>query len=371
MIIIFTSNTDGGIVQLAIQLTSELEKINVPCRCFLPRGAVGIIPESKQKCFRYYERFRAISQYDKRVTELADILQTEEPNIIWYVDSSILSAELCICLSRKMKKSVLQLFTVHDPTQDHPTNQKVTMRARMKRILFRKMQSSAFDICDNIVLLSPESTNQFRKTYPKYSDKAIVFNLGAHIPDVEEKRPIECVEVNAPYILFFGRIDRYKGLNNLLCAFINRRNKQLKLVVAGKGKLSDEEEQIADKMHNVLLLNRYIKDEEQIWLFRHAKALVLPYIEASQSGIIPIAYKFGVPVITTNIPGLTQFVEHRKTGMICNSVEDITDAIDCLDSYAGDMRESCLNYYNDNLAWERSIRGLLSKLNYVLEAANE
>lgn len=369
MIVVFTSNIDGGIVQFAIQLTTELLKNKISCKCFIPKEAVGMIPQSISDNIVRYKKFKAVSQTDRRIHELANQIIANEPSLIWYIDSSILSAEICSQLAKEKNKNFSQLFTVHDPSQDHPTN-KISMHDRLKRVLVRKRRKIAFEKSDKIVTLSPESGRQFRKIFPKYRDKEIVFNLGAHIPDADEQKPDECTELDDSYILFFGRIDKYKGIENLLCAFNNRKNSQQRLVIAGKGDLTEKEEELANITNNLVLINRYIKDEEQIWLFKHAKALILPYIEASQSGIIPIAYKFGVPVIVSDIPGLTQFVENKKTGVVCNSIEEITEAIDNIDQYKDYMKTACMEYYKTNLEWWNSIQSMFESVGYKNEVIN-
>ena len=53
--------------------------------------------------------------------------------------------------------------------------------------------------------------------------------------------------------------------------------------------------------------NEYVSDEKRAELFRRASVVVLPYIEASQSGIIPIAYRFGKPVVATTVGGLPEW----------------------------------------------------------------
>ena len=262
------------------------------------------------------------------------------------------------------------LFTIHDPVKDHPTN-KITLREKLKNVLIHKRRDEALNKSDKIVTLSPESGRQFGIKYPQYLNKSIVFNLGAHIPNVKEKKPEECNELSSSFFLFFGRIDRYKGIEALLRAFANRKDRQQRLIIAGKGIFTDAEEELVRTTEDLIVLNRYIEDEEQIWLFRHAKALVLPYIEASQSGVIPIAYKFGVPVIVTNVAGLTQFVENYKTGIVCNNILEITTAIDSMDNYMNDMRIACFEYYNKYLDWEHSIQTMLASLDIKCEVAND
>ena len=67
------------------------------------------------------------------------------------------------------------------------------------------------------------------------------------------------------------------------------------------------------------ILNRRIPYREIPNLFYGAKFLILPYIDASQSGVIPLAYTFSKPVIVSNVGSLSEYVDHGKTGLIFES----------------------------------------------------
>lgn len=122
------------------------------------------------------------------------------------------------------------------------------------------------------------------------------------------------------------------------------------------------------------LINRYIRDEEMLWLFHHARSVVLPYIEATQSGVIPIAYKFGVPVIVSNVDGLTQFVEDEKTGFVCESEIDYLAALKKLenDNIRSAMSEAAIEYHLSNMDWKKNILSVLDAiLNLKYQVAYE
>jgi glycosyltransferase involved in cell wall biosynthesis len=114
-----------------------------------------------------------------------------------------------------------------------------------------------------------------------------------------------------PYVLFFARIEAYKGVDTLLAAMRQLNGQSdLRAVVAGKGDLN---ESIPD---NVEVRNRLMGDAEAAELFRRCSLVVLPYRDATQSALIGAAYFFGKPVIVTRTGALPEYVEEGTTGWI-------------------------------------------------------
>ena len=137
-----------------------------------------------------------------------------------------------------------------------------------------------------------------------------------------------------PLVLFFGRIWPYKGLDYLIRAepLISAKAPQAKIVIAGTGEDFDRYRRMMVNPDRFTVLNEYISDEKRAELFRRASVVVLPYIEASQSFIISIAYRFGKPVVATTVGGLPQMVDDGKTGLLVppRDVDALAEAIVCL-----------------------------------------
>lgn len=89
----------------------------------------------------------------------------------------------------------------------------------------------------------------------------------------------------------------------------------VKVVIAGSGDLSEYTSLLADQDHYEIH-NRFIPDEEVAGFFQRAAFVVLPYVDASQSGIIPIAYAFKKPVVVTDVGSIPEVVDNGKTGII-------------------------------------------------------
>lgn len=145
------------------------------------------------------------------------------------------------------------------------------------------------------------------------------------------------------YVLFFGLIRDYKGLDLLLEAWARLRREGRtegrRLIVAGEFYTSKEPylQQIADHglQEEVLLHDRFVPDEEVKYYFSAADFVVQPYKTATQSGVTQIAYQFCVPMVVTDVGGLAEIVPDGRVGYVCPpTAEGVADAIERM--YAGD-----------------------------------
>jgi glycosyltransferase involved in cell wall biosynthesis len=120
-----------------------------------------------------------------------------------------------------------------------------------------------------------------------------------------------------PLALFFGRLERYKGVGNLIAAWAmvnGSAGERPRLVLAGPGRL--EQHWAGALPAKVEVRNRWIADEEAIDLFQRCAVLVLPYRDATQSALVASAYFFRKPVIVTRSGALAEYVQDGRTGWI-------------------------------------------------------
>lgn len=149
------------------------------------------------------------------------------------------------------------------------------------------------------------------------------------------------------YILYFGTIHSHKGLEYLFPAFIDfqKLHPNYKLIVAGKGDFYFDINSYQDN-DDIIILNRFIPDEQLAELIYHSKFIICPYKDATQSGVIMSAFAFAKPVIATNVGGLPEMVIHDKYGLIvppCNYVL-LSEAMHHLAS-----NPTLLNKYSSNI----------------------
>jgi alpha-maltose-1-phosphate synthase len=124
-----------------------------------------------------------------------------------------------------------------------------------------------------------------------------------------------------PEVLFFGRLEPYKGLDTLLKAhrlLLRRASEEHRaaprLAIAGEGKLGLAH--LERLPTGVTLLNHFIDDDEAVRLFRRCCVMVLPYHEASQSALVAAAYYFGKPVVATDVGAFDEYVVDGETGYL-------------------------------------------------------
>lgn len=159
-------------------------------------------------------------------------------------------------------------------------------------------------------------------------------------------------------ILFFGLIREYKGLDYLLKAIlkVNESVPGVKLIIAGDGDLSQYENLYSSDI-NYEIYNYFIPDEDVASFFQRASIVVLPYIDASQSGVVPIAYAFKKPVIVTNVGSVPEVVDDGVTGVIIppKDVDSLANAIIQLlidDNLRTKMGESAYHKMKNELSWD-------------------
>ena len=119
-------------------------------------------------------------------------------------------------------------------------------------------------------------------------------------------------------ILFFGRIHEYKGLRYLIEAApeIFRSVDHAKLIIAGRGDDFSSYRAMISDPSRFEIHNRFIEEAETVRMFAEADVLVLPYSEASQSGVLLVALCFGSPVVATDVGEMAEVVRSAQMGIV-------------------------------------------------------
>ena len=203
------------------------------------------------------------------------------------------------------------------------------------RLVKRKINAQVIFICDNIIphekrpgdaaliVLSKtveEDLHRFLQKARYVLSPLPLFNVfGELLPKRESRMKLGIT--NDHVMLFFGYVRAYKGLGVLLDAMpIILKNISGLLLIAGE--FYEDEEKYWKKIRqlgleeHIQLHSDYIPNEEISTYFSAADVVVLPYVSATQSAIVPIAYHFNKPVIVTNVGGLAEVVANGRTGFI-------------------------------------------------------
>jgi D-inositol-3-phosphate glycosyltransferase len=164
--------------------------------------------------------------------------------------------------------------------------------------------------------------NTFRINIPvTFSPHPLYDNYGATISKADAMIRLNLSQ-DYSYLLFFGFIRAYKGLDLLLEAFADKqlRNRKLKLIVAGE--FYDDEAPYKHQIEklgikdDVILYDRFINEDEVASFFCAADLVVQPYRSATQSGVTQIAYHFDKPMLVTDVGGLSEIVPDGRCGYV-------------------------------------------------------
>ena len=139
---------------------------------------------------------------------------------------------------------------------------------------------------------------------------------------------------NYRYLLFFGLVRAYKGLDWLVEAFADERLAEypLKLIVAGE--FYDDKTPYVEKIQSlglqdkVVVVDQFVSDDKVKDYFNAADIVVQPYKSATQSGVTQVAYHFEKPMLVTNVGGLDEIVPNGKVGYaVSPDPKSIADAL--------------------------------------------
>ncbi|MBL0309716.1 MAG: glycosyltransferase [Bacteroidetes bacterium] len=215
-----------------------------------------------------------------------------------------------------------------------------------------------------------QDLKQFDNEKPKVLSPHPLFdNFGEAINKAEAYERLG-LEINTEYILFFGFIRDYKGLDLLLHAMNDERVRSLnmKLIIAGEFYANAKhyldliaELNLADKL---VLKTQFIPDDEVKNYFCAADLVVQPYKHATQSGVTQICYHFDRPMLVTNVGGLPEIVPNKKVGyVVAPEPQAIADAI--VDFYQN-HREFVMR---DHIKEEKKKYSWAMMLNKILDVA--
>ena len=228
--------------------------------------------------------------------------------------------------------------------------------------------------CDSFISLSSSVLDDLSSftdsTYKKFIPHPIYDVFGEKIKKQEALKNLE-LNTDDKYILFFGFIREYKGLDLIIRAMSDKRIKDLgiKLIVAGEfyeGK-QDYLDLISDLSlsESIIIRSDFIHADKVKDYFCSSDMITQTYKTATQSGITQIAYHFERPILVTDVGGLAEIVPHGRVGYVTSKEPaDIADAI--IDFYKYNKEEEfTLNIIREKerFSWKAFVEGVNELIN--------
>lgn len=204
------------------------------------------------------------------------------------------------------------VMTVHDPFSHTGNDSSIEERRRIK----------TFSYANAYLLLNKTFVNRFAKHYGKNIKQIFVSRLGSY--DVLGLFPDGKRTDLDNYILFFGTINRYKGIEYLLEAMslVHKDYPRLKLVIAGSGKFYFDVSKYTRNDY-VKIIHKYLTMGELSCLIKNAKFVVCPYTDGTQSGVINTCFTLCKPIVATNVGAFSESVIDGKNGFLVSPKDSI------------------------------------------------
>jgi len=223
----------------------------------------------------------------------------QKPDVIHLTKVPYLTQKLLYLVKKKI------VLTVHDPFRHSGSVNKRTEKDRRM----------AFKHISKLVLLNNRQSSSFASYYHVPKKHIFINKLGMY-STILHVTPLP-FHINSPFILFFGQIVEYKGVEYLMEAMkrVHSHYPELMVVIAGGGRFYFDVEPYR-RLDYVRIINRYVSVSELSGMLRACEFAVCPYKDATQSGVVQTAFTLGVPMVVTDVGALAGAVEHGKTGIV-------------------------------------------------------
>lgn len=282
-----------------------------------------------EKCYPKCGIFKAIDVYPQferysKVINLDKCYVVNTPGQLWLLKGVWTNILFCIFLIKKkydiihitwplnihefplflLKKKML--LTVHDPFCHTGSGNFVELARRY----------FSFHLIKRFIILNKAQKKEFSCFQKIPMERIWTSRLGCY-NYLNYIEPTKIKNLPEKYILFFGSISQYKGLDYLFPAMVrcHETHPDYHLVVCGKGNYHFDISPYKNLKY-FHIYNRFIKDEELVMFIKHSSFVICPYTDATQSGVIMSAYAFKKPVIVTNVGGLPEMVNNGELGLI-------------------------------------------------------
>lgn len=331
--------SSGGMLHYASQLCNHLSKNdNIEVSLIAPKNINENLFDKKVPL----KKIPSIGRHGYRIDLIMKHLFEIKPDVVHIT----VIHPFIIPILYSLKKRFLLVSTIHDVILHSDQNN-----------IFLNMTTSLISKYSDLIFVHGNKLKSELGEKGISKSKIVVVPHGDYsfFDDIGQENVPE--EENT--ILFFGRILEYKGLEYLIKAepLIASKISNFKVIIAGNGDFSKYKNMI-DNMDHFEIINEYIPDEKVSELFQRASVVVLPYIEGSQSGIVPIAYSFKKPVIVTDVGCISDVVLEGRTGFIVQPKDNKNLANSIIrilsdNTLKKEMGDYAYKFMKDNMSWDR------------------
>ena len=262
-----------------------------------------------------------VAAYYARLLRYATTAKPKIFHILWNNRFELFDRTLLMLYYRLLgKKIVLTLHNINAGTRDANDTS-----------LNRFTLQAQYRLSDHMFVHTEKMKAELLKEFSVDEDKVSVipFGINNSVPNTSltcgEARRRLGIEKAEKTILFYGHIAPYKGLEYLVSAFskVAATDTSYRLIIAGRPKNNEKYwAEILETVRQhvpegqVVLRPEFIPDEETEVYFKAADVLVLPYTHIYQSGVLFLAYSFGLPVLASDVGSLREDVVEGETGFV-------------------------------------------------------
>ena len=271
-----------------------------------------------------------IGRYYLRLLYYTASTRSDIFHIQWENSIALFDRILLILYYRLFGKKLV--FTAHNIYREARDNSATPLRWFSLNVMYH--------LVDRIIVHTPKMKEELCSLFRVSPEKVIIIPHGINnrvqkksITQEDARRKLGIVPT-AHVVLFFGQIDEYKGIETLIdaAALLIQKDPLILLIIAGKPKRQSDyvlklktqvEKSLPEK--NIMLRLLFIPYNEVETYFSAADCIVLPYKRIFQSGVLFLAYRFGIPIIATNVGSFSEDVIDGVTGFVCkpNDAEDM------------------------------------------------
>lgn len=297
-ILFVASEPSPGMIPFAATIINILSKdgrFDVRCICVNSNAFKNNIEDSANSIFvdtpsnKIYKLIGKFYPY-KLINIIKKIDKEFNPDFIHF-----LTGDYTLAYFIRKNADKRYCYTVHD-LHAHPLG-KASFKQKFMSLIINKGYASNTKECRNLTSSSRSQIKELKDMYPKRNIMYTSFPTLVTKDIMSGMKTVPELYGTSNYILFFGGVKEYKGVDDLVHAFKQlSKPKGLKLVIAGKGKSYNNMD------NSTIHVNRIIDDAEIRDLFTNAQVVVYPYTSATMSGVLSIAYYFSKKVLVSDLP---------------------------------------------------------------------